>query len=56
MKSNDNFEMTDHGTDYSNENKRDRGSRRDFLRTTGAGIAVASVAGCLGGAETAVAD
>jgi len=41
--------MTDHSTDYSNENKRDRGSRRDFLRTTGAGIAVASVAGCLGG-------
>jgi len=49
MKSIDNSTMTDHSNGNSDKNSLNRGSRRKFLRTTGAGITVASIAGCLGG-------
>ncbi|WP_280537506.1 ABC transporter substrate-binding protein [Halopenitus sp. POP-27] len=51
MGSNTNSDSSDRQIDSSSGNSTDDGSRRDFLRTTGAGIAIASVAGCLGNGD-----
>jgi len=51
MRSNDNSEMTDQNVGYLDGDETNIRSRRNFLRTTGAGVALASVAGCLGGGD-----
>lgn len=49
MKENNNSKIIDQTVGDSRGGETNHGSRRDFLRATGAGIAVASVAGCLEG-------
>jgi len=57
MKSNDNFEMTDHSTDYSNENKRETvGAVVIFSGRPGPELQSPLWRAVWEGAETAVAD